>query len=452
MRQGRLQLGLRPRAHARLLRVVLALVLIGAAPPLAAGCRRNQVPVADLAAPALLSGPLHRLAPCAEIVGHMARFTLDTPFGPIAAQSRELLLVRIEELDAIEALRRQTRTGVALAAAWLQGAEATTDSGRVITNPVQTLAGIPHGAMRFFQRRVEKYAARAHKLGARVADVATDRHRAYDGASVRPGVAMPEAARRPWWQRAARETARFVRGELGYGATRRELARHLEVDPYSSNPILDARLDELAWAALAGKQAGDAALGAIGGRGAALLSGSRRLNDWVWELEPDAIAERNRRRLAALGCGDVELARWLRQGAFTPSLQTALADALVELQPARGCTDLLELAAALSSEIEARYVVRAVELLVAWRGAHGGDALLDLAGSAPILRPAEDHVVLPLAVDRLEWDHATRRFFTARSLLAADKSVLIDGDASPAARRGLTRRGWSIVERAAPPG
>jgi hypothetical protein len=53
--------------------------------------------------------------------------------------------------------------------------------------------------------------------------------------------------------------------------------------------------------------------------------------------------------------------------------------------------------------------------------------------------------VLPLPVDRLSATTDVERFLDRPESRVKNKTVLIGGDASLAARRALTERGWNIV-------
>jgi hypothetical protein len=61
-------------------------------------------------------------------------------------------------------------------------------------------------------------------------------------------------------------------------------------------------------------------------------------------------------------------------------------------------------------------------------------------------------LILPLPVDQLIWTGEVRDFLDRREFRVRDKIVLVSGDASAGARRGLGERGWNIVVRAAWPG
>jgi hypothetical protein len=445
----------------------------------------DEVPVVDLVEPALLSGPLHRVRPCARIEGHMARFEIDTRFGPLVADSIGLLRVRVAELAAVEALERADLAVLAARSARSSAARSADAVARVASRPGEAMRELPAGALRFFQRRIDAVGDTARDATDRAGEQLTGAGEAYDRVSTRPGVVLAEPPTEPWWQRGGGRVWRLGKDWIGYGRTRRTWARRLGVDPYSSNPLLNQRMDRLAWAALAGDQAVGLAMGALSGGAQAALGAARRIDAMVWDLPPDDVRARNDARLAALRCGAAERRRFLRNGRFTPTLQTALVDALVDLQPTRGCVDVIELAAAVDVEVEARYLVDALGLLA---GLHQRDAELLLVGTAPVLRvPVEPRpssegdrertlhahstarresgaldalaaaaqatprfrLVLPLPVDRLEWTAGSAAFFDLPAFRVVDKQVLVGGDATQNALQGLTRRGWEVAERVA---
>ncbi len=464
------------RIHALLL---AAIGVVVATPLFAESCAEpDAVPTVDLIEVSLLSSPLHTIAPCARIVGHMAQFRIDTRWGPLTADSLELLHIRVAELPAIEELERASHVGLAARSAGDSANRIADNIGSVATRPLETVQELPAGALRFFQRKIDDFADSAREASTRAGGRITGADEAYDSVSIRPGVVLSEAASEPWWQRGGDRLWRAGKNWIGYGDTRRTWAQRLGIDPYSSNTLLNARMDSLAWAALAGDKAVGLATAQLGEAAASALDAARKVNRIVWEIPPAEVRRRNQKRLAALDCGDQERGRFLRNNRFTPTLQTALVDALVELQPARGCVDVIELAAAITLELETRYLVDALQLLAAQGIA---DGTLQLIGTAPALvhtpaavadpapipeelrmrrrepgalerlaagLPPTTQLILPLAVDRLQWDADTAAFFDQRGFRVVDKRVLIAGSATPNALQGLTRRGWEIVEGA----
>jgi hypothetical protein len=144
--------------------------------------------------------------------------------------------------------------------------------------------------------------------------------------------------------------------------------------------------------------------------------------------------------------------QFLRRGVFSPTLQTGLVDALDLLKPAGGGDALLELGMTAHSELESRFVVNALDMTAKYLGdrAHGG--LLRPIGAGLAYEAPDRELVLPLPVDWLSWTNEVRGFLDRAEFRVTNKTVLIGGGASLAARRALAERGWSVVVRAPWPG
>lgn len=410
----------------------------------------------DIVPPALLTGPHHRLDPCVTVDGHLVVATLRSDFGDLAVAGLGLLETRVAELDALAVLEQTSELGLAGQAVAASAGEAARAVAQVVRRPVETLQGLPEGVARFVRTRIDDAGRRARALGDEASDRLTGADEAYDRVAVRPGAKPPPAPEpTPWWQRGGA----LARDLIGYDRARRTWARRLGVDPYTTNPLLDARLDRLAWAALGGEQAVGLATGQLGTAAANTLRYSARINRIVWDLPASEVAERNAQRLEALGCGGIEARRFLRNRRFDPTRQTQLVDALIELGPAEGCLGLLELAAAIEAEPEVRFLADAL-LLLAAHGERGG--ALRLVGNTPVLAlraagadaaaipTGRDRLLLPLPVDVLTWTPETAAFFDVPDFRVVDKTILLHGRATLEALRGLTRRGWQIEELAGP--
>lgn len=430
----------------------LALVSVSArAPALEPRCHA----AAEVLEPALLSGPWHTVDPCVRVVGHLWRFELHTTNGRRVVDSRELLAIRVEELPAEAALAALGTPELGVRAFGARGYEHGQRLGTIARDPIATLRGLPRGVIAFFERRATKYAQRARRYGDRLRDAATGAGDVYEAPSARPGLARRgDRTRRSLRGKAGRELERQVRSELSFNATRRRWAQRLGVDPYTTNDVLRAELERVTWAAIIGETAADAAIAQLPGAMLAALDVAKDVHEHVWVAPPEDLARRNGERLMALGCSAIVTRRYLRNGAFTPTLQIALVDALEALEPGDRCDEILELAEALRGEVEARYLVNALGLLDRWAPDTSHRAL-ELVGTTPVARLSPrsgargaPELVLPLAVDRLQWNGATRAFFDQPALRVADKLAIVSGELSPRAARGLARRGWSVVERA----
>lgn len=405
--------------------------------------------------PALMSGPGYVLDPHVEVRGYMAQFTLDTPQGPVRAESVEILADRVAEMPALEALDAMTHSRAFLDAASESVTRTGTGLGQVLMHPIATLAGIPSGVARYFGKRLDKLGRQAQSLSDRTAKElgnSGDPYPRADGPMTESrDIDRAEAAKQQtdngygWLDDAGSEIARELKRQIKYSQVKRELAERLGIDPYTSNPHLRERLDQLAWAGSGGRYAAGAALASIGGVGAIVLDRGSQLNELVWKLDGPQLQEFNAERLQRY-CGDNLLMRqFLRRGVFTPTLQTALVDHLAALQPANGCDAMLELGMTAQSELEARYLVNALQLVSERLGprAHAGTLLVVGAGLAYDTTDGER--VLPLPVDYLAWTPEVQAFIDRPEFRQAEKTILISGQSTMRSQRELTARGWNLV-------
>ncbi|MEP6882726.1 MAG: hypothetical protein ABI866_12080, partial [Dokdonella sp.] len=393
-------------------------------------------PVLDSASfvqPALLSGPGYEVDPHVEIRGYMARFTIDTRVGPIEAESVEILHDRIAEVPALEALDQITHSQAFLSAAGDSATSTAKGLAQIVRHPIKTLVGIPAGVARYFGKRLSKLGTQAQSLSDRTAREFGNEGNPYPR-SAGPmtearEIDREEAARNPdkkdhhWYSRVGAEADREVKRQLKYGQVRRELAQRLGIDPYTSNPYLRERLDQLAWAGSGGHYAASAALGQISGVGGLVLANGSQLNEIVWKLDPDALREHNAKRLSRWCSDNLLMRQFLRRGTFTPTLQTAMIDALDQLQPEHGGNALLELAMTAHSNLEARYIVNALNLIAQQLGdrAHAGSLMTIGAGLA--YASADGERILPLPVDYLTWTDEVAAFIDNDQFNSTRKTI-----------------------------
>jgi hypothetical protein len=221
----------------------------------------------------------------------------------------------------------------------------------------------------------------------------------------------------------------------------------LGVDPNSTNPVLNAMLDSLAWAAVGGNFSAGEALGAVTGTAAMVISDTGQLNQYVLQQEPEQLRETIHKRLLKFCSDDDSIRSFLRRGAFTDTLRVSLTESIEKLGVTEGCNELIELAATTRAEVEARYLSDALKVIRHKVSTPSGGRLLVL-GAALAWRTPEGAIVLPLPVDYLTWSHDIGDFFDQEAFAVRDKTVLIAGEASMTAQRKLTERGWNLGMRA----
>jgi hypothetical protein len=442
-------------ARARALAFVLCATVTNAACALDENEIEPFLPAATLVQAALLSGPDFRVLPEVRIRGYMAQYVIDTKYGPLRADSSEVLALRVAELPALDALDRASRTQAFAHALAARGTKTGAAIVNVFAHPVDTITGLPQGVARYFGAKWDLWTNRAQTVADRSSrefENNGDPYRAPPGpmTAARGVPDEPQGGddgkkNRAWYARAGNEAGRETKRYLKYGQQRREMAKVLGIDPNSTNPLLNQKLDELAWAAVWGNFSAGAALGQVAGTAADVVSWTGKLNQYVLEKPPQQLREENRARLAKFCSDDFAVRQFLRRGGFSDTLRTALAQSVENLQPRDGCNELVDLAATTHGDVEARYLVDALKMLEREPDARGGTLLA--AGAAIAWRTPSGRLLLPLPVDYLSWNAQLAQFFDQPAFAIADKLALIAGDASAATQRQLTQRGWGLKPR-----
>ena len=402
---------------------------------------------AELLPPALLAGPDYRVEARAQLHGFQASFVLRTDYGELSAESVEILVLRVQEMEALKVLHAESVT----AALAKSGAEAVMAPLRAVANVVQrpgeAITGLPKGVWRYFSERVTRLGQRAKRLGARA-----DQRISHDGSPFDAADAPMAASRRArekeddsWFGDVGDEVVRLAKSEAGYGRARRELAARLGIDPFTGNPLIRERLDTLAWAATAGKLGVGQAMGLLDPVTSEVLGTSSEVNRLVLELPPEDLRRRNDERLMGLGADEELRYTFLQFGRYSPTLQTALVEWLERLQPKSGVDALLEIALMAQNEVEARFMVNALAMI----HAHLGDRAIGghLVGVGALLAydSPDGERVFPLPVDLLSWTPDTARWFAQPGLWDhRNRSLLVGGAASMKAQRALSRDGWNL--------
>ena len=192
---------------------------------------------------AALSGPGFHVERQVPTNGAMGQYTIvadasvfQDDAGTYRVESLDLLKIRLSEIPAIAYLENVSKTGV-FANALAQSAERpVTDAANMVIHPMDTVTGLPSGIGSFFGRVA---------LG--VGEIASTASNSFGSGA------------------AAGQTANATMTALGYDQVRRDLARKLHVDPYSSDPILTKKLNSVAWVMFSARLTVDAAMMAVPG-------------------------------------------------------------------------------------------------------------------------------------------------------------------------------------------
>jgi len=140
-----------------------------------------------------------------------------------------MLPIRVNEVEAIAKLDDLSNTKEFAEAAGKAIARPVTSTVNMIVHPVETITGFPDGVARLFDRV---------KLGS---------ERVYQAATA------PDQSGGARAEEASKRVGMATITALGFEKERRDLAKSLGVDPYTTNEILAKKLTDTAWVAFSGR-------------------------------------------------------------------------------------------------------------------------------------------------------------------------------------------------------
>jgi hypothetical protein len=371
----------------------------------------------DLLPPELLEGPHHAVAEKVYTDGYSHVFTIVSDFGTFHARGDEMLRIRLDEIEALAAMREMGATKEFATAAAKAIASPFVATWNLITSPVDSILGIPKGAW--------------------------------------------EAVRQ------TSELARGQRGELegsafkeliGFEAKKRQIAGELGVDPYSSNKPLQKELNRFAWAAYAGglpsifvpftpepRSADGDPTGA---------SAEDRLREILRHYSPEDLDRLNRIELAVMGVPKPLSDEFIRHPWYSPRYETVLVENLSALDLAADRRAFIEAAITADSEEDARFYQRIAELMRRYNDDVGRiDRIVAIDGTLAGYA-ADGTLVVPLAADHVVWSPSTAALAESVTKAVPDDieirktELLLSGTLSPKARAKIEGRGVGVVDRA----
>ena len=346
-------------------------------------------------------------------------FTIDSDFGVFEANGNQMLMRCVREIAAIAELRSLSGTQEFAQAAQKAAETPLVVAQDLITNPVSTISGVPQGIWKFL-----------NQAGQSVKEIG-------EGRQSHPG-----------------NTAENL---IGFSKSKRALALKLGVDPYSSNEIFQRELNKVAWPAFVGGFAVRLGMDAVsGGAGIALSAANwtSTLNDELRDKSPVDLRLMNLGKLLDMGISREDAVAFLNNTAISPSAQTILVAALVQLDGISGRDEFVRQAADSEDEHDALFFQQCAQLMAKLNADVPLARITHLHG-LPVCLTNDGAVIVPIQWDYVSWTPMTERFITA--LKATDFGVpatgyfiALTGVVSPMAGEALSVRGIEFSEKQLP--
>jgi hypothetical protein len=404
------------RTNAAPLTVLAALALVFASAPSRAASppveAEPSLALASFAGLPAATGNGYRIDPKVPVSGFHGQFTLHTDLGAVPADGVGMLRQRVAEVGPAAQLQQMSQSDVFVDALARSASSTATALGKAVTNPVDTAKALPAGVGRFFKSVGQKVeSATSGSSQASSSDMAKD--------------------------------------ALGINKAKRQLAQKVGIDPYTTNPILAKRLDELANAAFAGGVSIDVALAVTTAGIGTAISVTKTVSDLAWTMPPDAVRVRNDEELAAFGVGKAARDRLLGNRWYSPSMGLLLVDELKGLGVRKGAGTFVDAAAGAGNETEARFFIAQLGMAREYAKAGNAIAAIEAPGKLAAFRTANGGLFVPAPLDYLSWTERVKAF-AERSHDGREAHVIwLTGAASPIATAGLKAHGWTLRERVA---
>jgi hypothetical protein len=377
-----------------------------------------ELKASEILKPEFLKGPHFVVRESVPTSSGMNQFTIDSDFGLLQADGNQMLMKRINEVDAIARLGDVSKTEE-FKKSLIAAAKSPLNSAKnIIKDPGEAISNVPKGIMKFMGRAKQT----VKNIGQSGGDRST------------------------------------MKDVVGYTDKKRKIAIQMGIDPYSTNPVLQKELDDVAWASWAGGFTFSAATFPIGGGVGAALTVTN-LNSTVAGLlrdkSPEELEEINRAAFRAMGASASDTERILQGGAFTPTEATAFAVNLKSLKGMANRGAFVRAAAEKSStEADAVFCTQTAALI---SKLHNGEAPLSkiaLIGDFPICIAKDGMVIVALQWDYAAWTPMAEAF--VESVQAAQNApdssylVAVSGVVSPRLRQELEARHFRVEDRLAP--
>lgn len=395
----------------------------------APGGQYEQAPVVSLTQllPASqASGPGFSVQPQVPTNGAMGQYTIvadQSVFrgdaGTYYVESLDLLKIRLGEIPAIAQLENISETDVFAKALASSAARPVSDAANMVMHPMDTVTGLPSGVGEFFGRV---------SLGA---------GEIYSAATTSPGSGQ-----------AAQDTGTATMTALGYDQVRRDLARKLHVDPYTSDPILTRKLNKVAWVMFSARLTVDAAMMAV--PASMIISGVEFSDDLVYQTPKADLVLLVQKKLKSMGLSQEEIAAFSTNTAIPLSLQVAAVRNLEALGNIPGRRAAAVSLANMMTEYQARFLVTSLHMLDQWRQQSSPIRSIRVEGVL-VARDQNGTTIVPAPIDYLSWTPRIAGFATDPALLKLHNRVLLmSAPMTPLARQQLAANGWQIQPASQP--
>lgn len=348
-------------------------------------------------------------------------YTIDSDFGVFEASGNMMLMRRVSEIAAMGAMQSMSQNKEFMKAAEQSAKVPLLVAENLVKKPADTIASVPKGVFGFLSQ-----------TGQSVSDTLSGRK-----GNAAEGNAIDNFS--------------------GFSKVKRDLAMRLGVDPYSSNDAFQKALNKAAWPIFLGKisvQGGMSFVGGPAGKALFALSMTGKMENALRDLDPAGLRVTNLAALKELGISKVDSDAFLNNTVFTPSIHTAIVNALSELGHVEGRDDFLREAAGSDSELMAYSYQFTAQMMARLNRSSAITAIVHTV-HLTVCQNQSGTILIPLEWDYAEWSPLVEAFVPAVKELkgatpATGYSLVITGVTSPTTAKALAAGGMGVQTKALP--
>jgi hypothetical protein len=375
----------------------------------------------EILAPALLSGPSHRVREYAEADGYLIHFTIDSDFGTYACAGVSELQRRIEEIEAIAELVKVSKSDLF--------AEGLRKSVETPIAAVKNIAADPGGAIKQVPHSVGHFFG---KVGSGIGNAARKAGDKKSGESPQP-------------ETVGRGLGKAIKNVAGFDKAKLECARQLGIDPYTDNARLQEEMEKVAWAFFAGGLPLKIGFSIAGGGASEILNATEfvGLPDDLYQLNSSELDFLDRTTLKSMGVSPEQTDALFANPSLIRSVRHQLVNTLAAL-PAKGRAEIIEQILACDTVWRAHFFHQTMLLLLA---RHRDTPYQELAVHDRLATgiTTDGAIEIPAPVDYVVWTESVAAFATRDDIARFQRRLLLQGNLSSETQSQLAAAGWEIV-------
>src|SRR5262249_33814495 len=227
---------------------------------------------------------------------------------------------------------------------------------------------------------------------------------------------------------------------LGYEEERRHLAKKIQADPYTTNPILSEKWTDVAWVMFSAREAVNLTTAVLMPY-SMVMSTVSLTNNLVWDMKPADIIALNQKKATELSASEDQVQALTTNKNYSITYLTNCVGALERLGPIAGRAEVIALAGPVANEDQARFLMSSAQML-----AHHHEWVTKLTSVAArgtvVGKTATGGLVVAAPVDYIAWTENVATFARRPDFAASSLDIYLTGRMSPRARQEFERIGW----------